>query len=214
MTKHSAAVVAVAALSFAGVAVPAGAQSFQNASAEPIWSGDLRLTGSPVQMFGRDGAPDRTGGAFRLGYGFSDWFDVEGKSAFFDGVSLVGADGHFRLFRDDNKVLSASIGGHRAVMTSAPDSTALDLGLGLRDRLNRRVQVYGGAVFSWETINSPGGTDFTRFHLVPGVRVGITERLDLLVEGGVGLNHNSPHYVTAGLALNMPVSDSARSREH
>ena len=31
----------------------------------------LRFTGSPVEMFGREGGPDRTGGAFRLGYGGS-----------------------------------------------------------------------------------------------------------------------------------------------
>ncbi len=214
MPKHSASVVAAAALSLASLAIPARAQNFQNGSAEPISPGDLRFLGSPVQMFGREGAPDRTGGAFRLGYGFSDSFDVEGKSAFFDGVSLVGADGHVRLHSHGDSSLSASVGGHRALMTSAPDSTALDLGLGYRDRLSRRLEVYGGAAFSWETINGPAGSDFTRFHLVPGVRFGVTERLDLLVEGGVGLNDNSPHYVTAGLALNMPVSASARRRQH
>jgi hypothetical protein len=42
--------------------------------------------------------------------------------------------------------------------------------------------------------------------------VGVASRLDLLVEGGLGLNDNSPHYVTAGLALHVPASDRAAGR--
>jgi len=48
--------------------------------------------------------------------------------------------------------------------------------------------------------------------VVPGLRWGFADRLDLLVEGGVGLNHNSPSYVTVGVAAYMPVSDRAQGR--
>ena len=107
-------------------------------------------------------------------------------------MSLVGGDGHVRLFRHGDSSLSASVGGHRALMTSAPDSTALDLGLGLRSRLSRRLEIYGGAAFSWETIDGLTGSDFTRFHLVPGVRFGIAERLDLLSRQGSGSTTTAP----------------------
>ena len=212
MRKNTACIVAVAALSLALVAVPGGAQNFQNGSAETIWPGHVRLIASPAHMFGREGRPDRTGGAFRLGYGLSDSFDVEAKAAFFDGVSLVGGDGQFRVLHDGDTSLSFRIGGHQALMSGGPDSTALDLAGELSERLGPRLELYGGAAFSWETLHGPGGSDFTRFHLVPGLRYRVAERLDLVVEAGVGLNDNSPHFVTAGLALHVPASASARGR--
>src|SRR5262245_21860661 len=97
MRVHSVGFMAIAAVSFAVSAAPARAQNFMSGSAETIRDGYFRLDAAPVQMFGRDAAPDRTGGAFRLGYGITDALDVEAKTAFFDGVSLIGGDGHFRL---------------------------------------------------------------------------------------------------------------------
>jgi hypothetical protein len=193
----------------------ARAQNFLNGSAETIWSGNVRLSGAPAHMFGRDGAPDSTGGAFRLGYGVTDNFDLEAKSAFFDGVTLLGGDGHVRFYGSPNTSATVSVGGHQALVKDALDSTALDLGAALSHRLSDRLEVYGGALFSWETYNdAPEGSDagFTRFHLVPGIRVAVGERLDLMVEGGLGLNDSSPHFVAAGLALHVPVSDSAARR--
>ena len=205
-------VIVVAALSLMLIAVPGRAQNFQNGSAEIISPGFLRLTASPVHMFGREGGPDRTGGAFRLGYGVSDSFDVEAKTAFFDGVTLIGGDGQFRVLHDGNTSLSLSIGGHQALLTGAPDSTALDLAGELSERLGHRLELYGGAAFSWETTDGPAGSDFTRFYLVPGLRFAVAQRLDLVVEAGLGLNDNSPYYLTAGLAIHVPVSAAARGR--
>jgi hypothetical protein len=159
MRKQSVSAVAGAAVFLALLAVPPRAQNFQDGSTDTIWSGNFRLTGSPVHLFGPDGRPDRTGGAFRLGYGITDSFDLEAKTGFFDGFDLVGGDGHYRLLNGATS-LSVRAGGHEAV--------------------------------KW----------------------GFAERLDLMVEGGVGLNDNSPSYVTAGLALYMPVSRGAQGRRH
>jgi hypothetical protein len=211
MRNHPASLVAAATVSLMTLAVPARAQNFLNGSAATIWPGCLRLSGAPSFMFGRDGAPDRAGGAFRLGYGISDSFDLEAKSAFFDGVTLVGADGQYRFVHDGGTSLSFSVGGHQALVTNAADSTALDLAGQLSQRLGRRLEVFGALAFSWETLNGPVSSDFTRFYLVPGARVGVAERLDLLVEAGLGFNDNSPSFLTAGLALQLPVSASARS---
>jgi len=214
MREHSG-IVAAAAVAFAVCAVPAQAQNFLNGSAETIWAGNVRLSGSPAHMFGRDGAPDNTGAALRLGYGFTDNFDLEAKSAFFDGVTLLGGDAHYRFLARPNTSAAFSVGAHQALVSNALDSTALDLAASLSRRLTERVEVYGGALLSWERHNDvPEGldADFTRFHLVPGLRFGIAERLDLLVEGGVGLNDDSPHFLAAGLALHVPASDSAAGR--
>jgi hypothetical protein len=215
MRRHSASVITASVLALAAGAVPAGAQNFMNGSAETIWSGNIRLSGSPAHMFGRDGAPDNTGGAFRVGYGISDSFDLEAKSAFFDGVTLLGGDGHLRVFDGGDTLVSVTLGGHQALVKNGLDSTALDLAAALSRRLSSRLQVYGGAAFSWERGSGvPEGrdADFTRVHLVPGLKVGLADRLDLLLESGLGLNDDSPHYVAAGLALHLPASDRAAGR--
>lgn len=200
------------ALSMAILIAPAQAQNFQNGSAETIWQGNLRLTGSPVWLFGKDGGPNRTGGAFRLGYGLTDAFDVEAKTGFFDGFTLIGGDAHYR-FLTGRTSMAFTAGGHQALVRDAPNSTALDLAAQVSRRVRPRLEIYGGPAFSYETVNGVADSGFTRWYVVPGVRWGFADRLDLLVEGGVGLNHNSPSYVTVGIAAYMPVSDGAqRSR--
>jgi hypothetical protein len=120
MRVHSVGFIAVAAVSLAVSTAPAQAQNFFAGSAETIRDRYFRLTGAPVVMFGRDGAPDRTGGAFRLGYGITDAFDVEAKSAFFDGVTLIGGDGQFRVFADNDVLVSLRAGAHQAMMDNGP----------------------------------------------------------------------------------------------
>ncbi len=203
---------ALAALTVAVLAAPARAQNFQNGSPDTVWRGNLRLTASPVYMFA-SGDPSTTGGAFRLGYGITDAIDVEAKSAFFGGLNFVGGDGHLNLLSGET-ALSVTVGGHRAMFTDGPDSNALDLAAELGQRLGRRAEVYLGPAFSYESISGSRDANFTRWYLVPGMKLGIANRLDLLVEGGVGLNDNSPHYITAGLALHVPAAASARGGRH
>jgi hypothetical protein len=170
----------VTALALATVALPARAQSFLTGSFETIQPGNLRMIGAPTHMFGRDGRPDRTGGAFRLGYGLTGSFDVEGKAAFFDGVTLVGGDGHFRLL-DGDTALSLGVGGHQAVMSSGPDSTALDLALGCT-----RLRAPARPLRRHELLRVRGratGSDFTRVYLIPG-RATRPPSAFLAIEGG------------------------------
>ncbi len=213
MRKHSACVItAVAAVALAVAAVPARAQSFLQGSPDTIWYGNVRLEGAPAEMFPHGGGPDRTGAAVRLGYGITDNFDLEAKSGFFDGVTLLGGDGHLRLYDRRDTLATLTVGGHHAFVRDALDSNALDLAASLGHWFSPRVQVYGGAAYSFEKLDGlPARADstFNRWYAVPGLRVGVTNRVDLLVEGGVGLNDNSPHYITAGFAFNLPVSDHA-----
>jgi hypothetical protein len=203
---------AIAALASATLVAPVRAQNFLTGSVYPIPSGDLRMIGAPTQMFGRDGRPDRTGAAFRMGYGLSDALGVDAKAAFFEGVTLVGGDGHFRLL-DGDTTLSLGLGGHQAIVSAGPDSTALDLSAEARTRLGAGLDVYAGTSVSFEFANGPVSNDFTRVYLVPGLRCAVARHLDLLLEGGIGLNHESPHYLTVGVAWRVPVSDKARVRD-
>ena len=198
-----------AALSIALLVAPAQAQNYQNGSAETIWPGNLRLTGSPVWMFGTDGGPDRTGGAFRLGYGITDAFDVEAKTGFFNGLTLVGGDAKYRFLTGETSI-ALSAGGHKALMSGAPDSKAVDLAAQLGREVRPRLEIFAGPAYSRESLVGVADSGFNRWYAVPGVKWGFADRFDLLLEGGVGLNDNSPSYFTVGIAAYMPVSNGAQ----
>jgi hypothetical protein len=216
MCRHSACVIAaVAAVALAVGVVPARAQNFLQGSPDTIWYGNVRLEAAPAEMFPHDGGTDRTGAAVRLGYGVTDNFDLEAKSGFFDGVTLLGGDGHLRLYDRRDTLATLTVGGHHAFVRDALDSNALDLSASLGHWFSPRLQLYAGAAYSFEKLNGlPASADstFSRWYAVPGLRVGVADRLDLLVEGGVGLNDNSPNYITAGFAFNVPASEHAAGR--
>jgi len=210
MGRHSAAL-AVAALSLTVVATPALAQNFVNGSVSSIPPGDLRIVASPVHMFGPDGGADRTGASFRLGYGFTDAFGLEGKAAFFDGLSLLGGDARVQLLDGDTRA-SLTAGAHQALLSGGPDSTALDLAADVEASLSRRVSVYGATSYSREYLNGVDNGGFDRLYLVPGLRAAVDDGVTLLVEGGIGLNDDSPSYLLAGVSFELPVSSGARGR--
>jgi hypothetical protein len=207
--RHQSLLVAVAALSLTVLAVPARSQNFVNGSVTTLPPGNLRITASPAHMFGPDERPDRTGAAVRVGYGITDAVDVEAKSAFFDGVTLLGGDGHFRLL-DGRTTLVLGAGAHQALMREARDSTAIDLAAELSVGLTQRLSVYAATSYSREAINGVEDSGFNRFYVVPGIRTAVAKRLDLVVEGGVGFNDESPSYLAAGLSFHVPVTESAR----
>jgi hypothetical protein len=197
------------ALLIAILVVPAQAQNFQNGSAQTIWNGNLRFTGSPVQLFGTNGGPDRTGGAFRLGYGITDAFDVEAKTGFFDGMTLVGGDAHYRFLTGQTS-MALTAGGHKALLRDSLDSTALDLAAQVSREVRPRLEIYAGPAYSREYLEGVEGSGFNRWYVVPGLKWGLADKVDLLVEGGVGLNDSSPSFVTVGFAAYLPVSNGAQ----
>jgi hypothetical protein len=198
-------------LLLAALAAPARAQTFIMHSGDTITPGDVRLTAYPVGLFGRNGGPDRWGGGANLGYGITDYLDVEGQGGFFNGFSLVGLDANIKVLRGDID-LSTRLGAHKALVTDAQNSTAFDLGALLGGRVSPRLRVSGGVSVSFESLDGVDNSGFTRAWAVPGLELRINRNVDFVAEGGVGLNDNSPHYVTAGFAVYMPTSDKARDR--
>ncbi len=210
--RKTLALAALATACVAGAAVPARAQNFLDGS-EAITPGDLRFTATPTEMFGRNGRPDRFGAALRLGYGVDEVLGVEGKAALFDGTSLLGADADLNLLRGDTD-LSVRLGGHQAVISGGPDTTALDLGGTLGRRVSRQLVVYGGASYSYEFTHELRAPNFSRVYLVPGVQWQVARNVALMVEGGIGMNSNSPHYLGGGFAFQMPVSGAGQGGQH
>jgi len=183
----------------AGLAPPASAQSFILNSAETINRGNVKISAFPTVLLGDDGAPNSWGVATRLGYGFTDWFDVEGKVGFFDGLNLYGADAEAWIFRGDVDI-SLSLGGHLADVGAGSSSKAVDVAGLLSGHVSPWLEVYGGVSLSFESLDD-SDHDFTRAYVVPGVEIRITRQLDFLAEYGLGLNDDSPNYVGFGLAF-------------
>jgi hypothetical protein len=192
--------VVFALFSFVASAMPARAQNFIENSAETINQGNFKLSAFPTGLFGRNGAPDRFGGAFRVGYGITDNFDVEAKSAFFNGFTLLGADAELWLLRG-HLDLSVSAGAHKALVSAAGDSTAIDLASQLSAHVTDRLEIYGATSVSLESLDGVPNSGFTRAYVIPGVEYKISPKLDLVSEFGLGLNDNSPHYFGLGFAL-------------
>jgi hypothetical protein len=136
---------------------------------------------------------------------------VEGQSAFFDGFSLVGLNASVKVLRGDID-LSTRPGAHKAFLRDAADSTAVDIAALMGGRVSSRLRVSGGVSVSFESLDQVDNSGFTRAWAVPGVEVRINRHFDFVSEGGVGLTDNSPHYLTAGVAVYMPTNDAARER--
>jgi hypothetical protein len=180
--------------------VSAQAQNFLMNSAETINEGNFKVAAFPTVLLGEDGAENEWGLATRLGYGFTDNFDVEAKLAFFDGLKLYGGDAELWLVKGKTDV-SVSLGGHKADFDGDFDHTAIDTGLLVSRSVAPKLELYGGLSLSFESIDNVDDSRFTRAYLVPGLEYKLGQDLDLVAEIGLGINDDSPNYVSAGLAL-------------
>lgn len=184
-----------------GAARPAAAQNFLMNSAETINEGNFKIAAFPTVIFAEGEGEDAWGLATRLGYGFTDRFDVEAKVAFFDGLNLYGVDAEYWLVKGDIDV-SVSGGVRLGDYAGDADTTALDLaGIGSLN-LTDQLEAYAGASLSFESVDDAETDDssFQRLYLVPGLEYRLAKDLDLLAEFGIGLTDDSPHYFSFGLA--------------
>jgi hypothetical protein len=181
----------------------AGSAQAQNVlmnSAETINKGNFKIAAFPTLLFGEDDADDEFGVAGRFGYGFTDRFDIEGKVAFFDNLQLYGLDAEYWFLKNRGLDMSISLGAH---ITDLPDfnSSAIDTALLASGHVTDNLELYGGVNLSFESLDDVPDSDFTRAYIVPGLEYKIHDDLDLVAEFGIGLNDDSPNYVSAGLAF-------------
>jgi len=172
-------------------------------SAEIIETGNFKLAGYPILVFGDDGVDDELGFAVRGGYGFSDRFDAELGVAFLGDLLFLGVNGELLLVGPPPGTAGASLsarGGVHYVQSDMEDAPGLDLAAILSAPLGQRIEFVGALDYGRRFLDDPL-EDVNTFHLVPGVEVAITEQLDLLAEFGFGLNDEASHYLSAGLAF-------------
>lgn len=178
----------------------ASAQNFLMNSAETINQGNFKIAVFPTILLGEDGGDSELGVAGRAGYGFTDSFDVEAKLAVFDGLKIYGADAELWLVKGRTDA-SVSAGLHKSDFDGGFDSTAIDLAGILSHALGGKLEVYGGASVSFESVDDADDSGFTRLYLVPGIEYKVSEDLDFVAEFGAGLNDDSPNYLSLGLAF-------------
>jgi hypothetical protein len=195
-------------LSFALVAVmtawnapSAQAQNILMNSAETINQGNFKIAVFPTVLLGEDDADNNWGVGGRFGYGFTPRFDMEAKLAVFDDLKIYGLDAEAWLVKGRPLDVSASLGLHKADSDVGIDSSAIDVALLGSGHVGDKLEVYGGLNFSFESLDDVDDSDFTRAYVVPGIEYKLGESLDLLAEIGVGLNDDSPNYVSFGLAF-------------
>lgn len=182
------------------LALVAGSAQAQNVlmnSAETINEKNFKLSAFPTVLLGEKGADNEWGVASRLGYGFTDSFDIEAKFAFFDGLKLYGIDAELWFVKGEVDV-SGALGIHRTDFEGDRDLTGIDTALLVSGHVADKLELYGGLNVSFESAER---RDFTRAYLVPGLEYRVAENLDLLAEFGVGLNDDSSNYASFGLAL-------------
>ena len=179
--------------------VSAQAQNFLMNSAETIDKGNFKLCGFPTALLGEDGNDNEWGLASRLGYGFTPSFDVEVKLATFDGFKMYGADAEWWAVKGKTDV-SLSAGGHKSDFDGGAGSTSLDTALVVSRSVAKSLEAYLGGSLSFESIDDAEDADFKRVYLVPGVEYKLGKDLDLLAEIGIGVNDDSPNYLSFGLA--------------
>ena len=191
------------ALLFACLLVIPAAASAQDfgimESAETINQGNFKLRANPMLLFGRHGGDSDIGVAALLGYGFTPRFDLEGGVALYDGVTFFGANGEYWVLKHAPIDFSIAFGVHRRVGDKTADYNGIDLTFLPGGHVSPRLEVYAGLDFAFEGLDVPG--DYKTAHLVPGLEYKVNDSIDLLAELGLGLNDNSRHYLSGGIAI-------------
>ena len=135
-----------------------------------------------------------------LGVGVVKRFDLGVRVGFQPepaaGVAYWGGDAELGLLQDGPKALALSLAlgahGHRAGGGVVIDATLLASKLFLE-----RLEPYVAVDVDW-SLDAVRGT----YRAVAGLEVIVVKkRLDLLVEGGLGLGQDTPRYLTGGFCL-------------
>ncbi|MBN2011017.1 outer membrane beta-barrel protein [candidate division KSB1 bacterium] len=191
-------------------ALPASAQYFGVLqSAETMDRGTYKLEVAPIMILGKDGADNETGFAARVGYGFTEHFDVEAKVGVFDIGTFVGADGEYWILRNTktNSSIDLSLTGGFHKMFGKDnnyDTMGFEVTPILSGHISKNLELCGALDAAFETIQDvPAGVDdsFTRLHLVPGIEYCVSDALDLEAEYGIAINDDSSNYVGAGITF-------------
>jgi len=180
-------------------------------SAEAIEPRTFKLTGFPMLVDKSVHGDDAI--ALSLGYGLANDMDVEAQLAVIDRATVYGADLEWNAWTAGRMRFSIGGGLHGADLEAGAravgaDATAiftytpierLDLNAAL-DAAVDDVNVRESAALPPSDLRFTEDGRYDTYYFVPGVEYQVTRNLDVLAEGGLGLNDESDDYVSAGLA--------------
>ncbi len=180
--------------------VSAAAQDFgvMN-SAETINKGNFKLMANPLVVFGKDDADDEVGVAIVGGYGFTDRVDAEAKVSFFDDLTFIGGDVEVWLVKHEPLDVSV-IGGFHVGRADGFNTKGFDITFLGSGHVTPKLELYGGLDISRVSIDDFDDS-YTTVHLVPGIEYAISQDIDFVAEFGLGLNDDSNHYISGGIAF-------------
>jgi hypothetical protein len=192
--------IAAAILFLAVAATGVLAQDVVMNSAETIDKGNFKLALFPMVLLNKNGSGSDWGLAGRIGYGFSETFDIEVKGASFAGLKYYGGDIELWLSRGRSMNASFALGVHWTDADGGEDSNGFDATLLLSTVPSGRLELYGGLRLAFDSMKTTD-TNRTLAYAVPGIEYRLGADLDLLAEVGIALNGASRSYFSVGLAL-------------
>jgi len=186
--------------SFTGSAAPGAAQDALMTSASGVARGSYLVTAYPLLIPSGD---NELGFFLRGSYGATGRLAAHASLGFYNDLNYLGATGDLRLPRRGPVDLSLTLGLHYSDFAEdGADILGFDLALVGHHPLASRLALYGGFDLDFERPEAPFDS-FTRARFVVGIETGVLDRMRLLVEGGLGFNDRSPHYLSVGLAVRL-----------
>jgi hypothetical protein len=180
-------------------------------SAEPIEPKVFKLTGFPMLVDRGTHGDDAF--ALALGYGLPNDMDVEAQVAYVDNATLFGVDLEWNAWKADRMRFSIAGGGHSADLEDGASAIGADATAIFTYTPVARLDVSAALDAALDDVNvresavaPPADARFTEdgrydtYYFVPGLEYQLTRNLDLLAEGGLGLNGESDDYLSAGLS--------------
>jgi hypothetical protein len=186
--------------SLTGASAPGAAQDALMTSASDVAHGSYMVTAYPLLI---PSGENELGFFVRGSYGATERLATHASLGFYNDLSYLGATGDLRLPRAGPVDLSLSLGLHYSNFAAdGADILGLDLALVGHHPLASRLALYGGFDLDFERPEAPFDS-FTRARFVAGIETGVLERMRILVEGGLGFNDRSPHYLSVGFAVRL-----------
>jgi hypothetical protein len=178
------------------LAAPARGQDAVMQTARPLEASAFRVALHPVLLPEGD---DELGLAGRAEWALSGRLAFQSRFALYNDLGFLGAQAIYALSRGGELELAAQAGVHRSFPDRRDGFYGADLALLASAELQDEMAVFGSLDLDREWPPAPFDA-ITRFHLTVGLERAVSERLRALVEVGLGLGDDSPHYVSAGFA--------------
>lgn len=189
-------------------ALPAFAADFGvMETADTVRPHDFKLIGFPMAIRSGERGDEERGFSGGLGYGILPNLDIEAHVASFSDITYYGGNSEYMFYGGHHVTVSAVSGAHYA------HSDFGNLwGLGFTSIGSYALPAlpklkFNGAIsLAWDKpdLNAAQAIDnndpYYSAYAVPGVQYRLVRDLDLIGEVGVGLNHDSSDYASAGIS--------------